>query len=521
MNDMIHIAVSLHDRDGNDAQHLGACLCSIFLNTAHPVTVHLMHDETLTIDNKVRFDTLAQASNRVLRYYDVSRYLASTGLPEQPVASVSPAELGRLFLPDLLPDVQRCICLDAEMIVDMDIAELWSYDLKGAPLGAVPDLGIQRALYVVSRDPSCDAWASGALKRWRELAIPLDRYFNSGTLLVDLEQVRTQGLFAPVLDYGISNAPLPSPVQDALNVVFQRTYAELPFRFNVMLSLYPTWSAGPCIWHFTGQKPWEHTTTPRRERYLHYVSLSPWRPVPKPHELRLGETSKSISRRIRDPRFVSTWLRGDGIDIGCGEDSIGAYSVAFPLMKSVRGWDLADGDAQYMRGVPDGVYDFVHSSHCLEHLRDPLEALRNWMRILKPGGHLVIMIPDEDLYEQGVFPSVFNLEHLWTFTLYKDASWSGRSLNLFALLAQLGERADVRKIELLDHLYHYDHPFGDQLLHREVEAGIEFVVRKRTDEEIYRKGRLPVMTRRPRSGTIMLHSNGRSVALRDIRNEDF
>ncbi|MEM1724783.1 MAG: hypothetical protein QXW71_03295 [Thermoplasmata archaeon] len=35
-----------------------------------------------------------------------------------------------------------------------------------------------------------------------------------------------------------------------------------------------------------------------------------------------------------------------------------------------------------MEGVPNCSYDFVHSSHCLEHLRDPREGLKNWFRIV-------------------------------------------------------------------------------------------------------------------------------------------
>ena len=55
-------------------------------------------------------------------------------------------------------------------------------------------------------------------------------------------------------------------------------------------------------------------------------------------------------------------------------------------MKSCRSWDLPDGDAQYMASIEDGLFDFVHSSHCLEHMQDPQTALANWIRILKPGG---------------------------------------------------------------------------------------------------------------------------------------
>src|SRR5262245_30759423 len=118
----------------------------------------------------------------------------------------------------------------------------------------------------------------------------------------------------------------------------------------------------------------------------------------------MNETSKSLLRRLCTPGYVGTYLVGDGIDIGGAPDPLGQYVEQFPLMKSVHTWDIREGDAQYMAGVADNTYDFVHSSHCLEHLNDPAMGLANWFRILKPSGHLVVIVPDEDLYEQGTFP---------------------------------------------------------------------------------------------------------------------
>src|SRR3546814_10136909 len=114
-------------------------------------------------------------------------------------------------------------------------------------------------------------------------------------------------------------------------------------------------------------------------------------------------------------------------------------------MEEVRVWGVADGDGQLMEGVADESYDFVHSSHCLEHLRDPEEGLCNWFRILKPGGHLIVTVPDEDLYEQGIFPSTYNSDHKWTFTIWKAASWSPRSRNLIDLVRALGAAVEVLK----------------------------------------------------------------------------
>ena len=136
------------------------------------------------------------------------------------------------------------------------------------------------------------------------------------------------------------------------------------------------------------------------------------------------EASKAVMRRMHDNRFATRYFVGDGIDIGAGPDALVQYEEQFPLMRSCRLWDIEDGDARLLASVADISLDFVHSSHCLEHMRDPREALHHWLRVLKPAGHAVITVPDEDLYEQGVFPSTFNTDHKWTFTMHKATSWS-------------------------------------------------------------------------------------------------
>ena len=95
------------------------------------------------------------------------------------------------------------------------------------------------------------------------------------------------------------------------------------------------------------------------------------------------EVTKSFPRRSTDRRFAAQWFVGDGIDLGAGSDSLAGLAPFFPLIRSVRAWDRSDGDAMRMDGVPDETYDFVHSSHCLEHLEYPAEALRNWIRICR------------------------------------------------------------------------------------------------------------------------------------------
>src|SRR5690349_21023951 len=114
---------------------------------------------------------------------------------------------------------------------------------------------------------------------------------------------------------------------------------------------------------------------------------------------------------------VRSLLQGDGIDIGCGMD---------PIFPSVDQFDQPNGDANHISQWVQKKYDFVFSSHALEHMRNPSTAFREWFSLLKPGGHLLVIVPDEDLYEQGTFPSPFNSDHKFTFTLCKDRSWCER-----------------------------------------------------------------------------------------------
>ncbi|MEI7444263.1 MAG: methyltransferase domain-containing protein [Burkholderiales bacterium] len=198
----------------------------------------------------------------------------------------------------------------------------------------------------------------------------------------------------------------------------------------------------------------------------------------------MKECSKSIARRLHTPAFHTRYFVGKGIDVGGRPDPLSLYVELFPRLESVRSWDLEDGDAQYLEGVPDGSLDFVHSSHCLEHLVDPRVGLRNWVRVIRPGGHVIVTVPDEDLYEQGAFPSTYNADHKWTFTIRKRRSWSERSINVLELLDSLGEDAEPVRIELLDSTYRYAIPRYDQSQTPVAECGIEFVIRKRTAREL-------------------------------------
>lgn len=105
------------------------------------------------------------------------------------------------------------------------------------------------------------------------------------------------------------------------------------------------------------------------------------------------EMTKSHPARERAGDYE--WLKGNVLDIGCGPDPI-----KLPAPSTVRGWDLADGDATHLATLEDKSFDAVVSAHCMEHLADPETALRNWSRVLREAGYCYILVPLYSCYEK-------------------------------------------------------------------------------------------------------------------------
>jgi SAM-dependent methyltransferase len=153
----------------------------------------------------------------------------------------------------------------------------------------------------------------------------------------------------------------------------------------------------------------------------------------------MDEATKT--NRIRSAEFKRRFLAGDVIDIGCGPDLVCDGATPF---------DLSQGDAQRISDyfTPES-FDTVHSSHCLEHMRDVRAALTQWWALVRPGGYLVLVVPHEDLYEQGIWPPLFNPDHKATFRVTKDTTWSPVSFDISELLRGL-PRAEVVEITVQD-----------------------------------------------------------------------
>jgi len=95
--------------------------------------------------------------------------------------------------------------------------------------------------------------------------------------------------------------------------------------------------------------------------------------------------------------FYDRYMRGVGLDIGYRGD----ISDASPVLAGAVGVELGENgyDGIHIKR-PDSSVDYVFSSHCLEHLSEPEKNIREWYRLIKLGGFLVLMVPHKYLYEK-------------------------------------------------------------------------------------------------------------------------
>lgn len=132
------------------------------------------------------------------------------------------------------------------------------------------------------------------------------------------------------------------------------------------------------------------------------------------------------------------YIKGSVIDIGGGFYPIGNL---YEGITEFRSWDWVDGDAQYMEGCKK--YDTVYSASCLEHMVDPYIALQNWINIANK--YIVVVIPDEEMYEKNHWPSIYNADHKWSFTL-ESTSTLPKSINVYTMLRAM-KGINVIKVE--------------------------------------------------------------------------
>jgi lipopolysaccharide biosynthesis glycosyltransferase len=200
-----------------------------------------------------------------------------------PLKRLTNATLARLLLPEQLSGrYDRILYLDADVMIQDDVGRIYSLDMGGFALAAVP-----AARYWIG--PSALQQETVAHFRALGMSEPF-RYFNSGVLYIDVEKWNRDEIGRRALNFIGRNPSLCIwPDEDALNAVLDGKIAELSPLWNMRAR---SWvhrrvrsAANPVIVHYDGpNKPWQRFGKGRRlfqfERayrsYKKFLLNSPW-----------------------------------------------------------------------------------------------------------------------------------------------------------------------------------------------------------------------------------------------------
>lgn len=264
----IHIALAC---DAVYAPYAMVVMVSILQNTGQAASV-VFHIITEALP-----EALVQQMQALAASYGSSLFIhIAQELPSHVYTNghLSAAAYYRLLLGSLLPDsITRVIYLDCDLLVLGDISVLWQYDLQSKTMGAVPDYGI-----LASKRSMVEKQKTLFLRRG-------DSYFNSGVLLINLQQWRNKSYEEKVLAEARTGRYRHND-QDILNKVLYGDWQSLPLEWNVIPPLFllgfkivtnyklrkMVRALGkPCILHWAGRKkPWQYSKT-KGFNQLYYV----------------------------------------------------------------------------------------------------------------------------------------------------------------------------------------------------------------------------------------------------------
>ena len=268
----LHIACSA---DENYAPHSAALIHSALAHN-DCLLIHYLHGPSFASADAGRLARMPKRPGQQIVFHEIpDEWIAGLRIEDM----FGPAMWYRIFLPELLGDVERVLYLDVDTLILGGLDSLWELDLGASLLAAVRNVFMPHHRH-----------------RPVDLGIRPSDYFNSGVLLLNLERMRDDRFTEAILSLGRERSRhLEWPDQDALNLAAEGRWLPLHPRWNVMNSMvmYPELAraalgqaeldealAAPAIRHFEGpgfNKPW-HARHQRRGRRLYgsHRRATPW-----------------------------------------------------------------------------------------------------------------------------------------------------------------------------------------------------------------------------------------------------
>lgn len=244
--------------DDNYLPYLAVALRSLILHTDKKriYNVYIL-GEGVNEENAAKITAMA-TENVTVEFVSVVEKMASILGKMKLRDYYTPSIYYRIFIANMFPELDKAIYIDADIVLNEDIAKLFDIELGKNLLGVVPDAVI--ASSQLFRD-----YAEKAL------GIKYDRYFNSGVLLMNLHEMRerdVEGSFLYLLNRYHFNTVCPD--QDYLNVICRDNVLYLDEGWDKM-SVDENYPGVPHLIHYNMfKKPWLYDGVPYSEYFWKY-----------------------------------------------------------------------------------------------------------------------------------------------------------------------------------------------------------------------------------------------------------
>ncbi len=255
--------------DDNYAVHMAVTIASILKNAGHGDNLlFYVLDGGISDRSKDKISRLKKIKDFFIEYIDCGAF-NSHGF-QLLLPHFSQTVYLRLRMADLLPNIDKIIYLDSDMVVCSSLKELFEEDTGEYFISAAEDIGY--------------FWAHNAFGRKEEKF-----YANSGVMVINLKLWREHSIGEKLYKFaGTTKEKLHFGDQDVINSVLKDKIKPLNLKWNVQTSFFEFYNVlnhplkreiikakkNPKIIHYiTWKKPW-NSYVPKRKLYFYYLNIA-------------------------------------------------------------------------------------------------------------------------------------------------------------------------------------------------------------------------------------------------------
>ena len=225
--------------DDNYAKYAAVVIASVLTNKNEEDNIHFyILDGNISSETKSKILELKNYKNCEIDFIEIDEKNFEIYTKIKTHEYITLQTYYRLKLSEILPNIDKIIYLDCDMIVNSSLKTLFETDLGNNIIAGVLDARVKHK------------------RKWKN-----SNYINAGMILFDLQKIRNENIEEKFIEYTKNNIDtIETGDQDIINFTLENKIKILPDEWNVQVSGFAnrtSYTKHPKIIHYIGsQKPW-------------------------------------------------------------------------------------------------------------------------------------------------------------------------------------------------------------------------------------------------------------------------